>query len=326
MDIENIFSTSEYGTSVTQTFSNPNNWLPGTTTSANVIVNNNEDVDVAVRISYKESWTSKNSNVEGDLSLSQGGNIASLIQWGNDFDWNTVIENGTIYKYYKYKLHRGESTSSIIESVTFNPLINGDNNCSSVVDGDTTTIACSSNGSGYDGAIYKLQFTIETVQYDMYKKAWNTNVDILNYKPLNIYANQKVSNLDIGSIVDFTTYQNGYDYDAVNSIYIRYLSDKDDIVTKVSVCKKNGIYAPSICLEPDQYNTNRIKVLNYFNGDENNFPANCSDDNTSGTNELTCTNDFVVIGINEDGGLFLNDLETSRSCVVTTSLDIFNCQ
>ena len=69
-----------------------------------------------------------------------------------------------------------------------------------------------------------------------------------------------------------------------------------------------------------------MKVLNYFNGDENNFPANCSDDNSSGTNELTCVNEFVVIGVDEDGGIFLNDLETSYSCVVMASFGIFNCQ
>lgn len=322
----NVFTTGEYGTSVTKMFNNPNNWIPGETTSANVIVNNNEKIDVAVRISYTESWTSKKSNTEGDLSLSQNDNIVSLIQWGNDLDWETVVENDTVYKYYKYKLHKGESTSSLLESVTFNPLIDADNSCHSVFEGDTETILCSSNEGGYDGAQYKLGFTIETVQYDMYKKAWNTNVDILSYKPLNIYTNRKIANLDIGNIVDLTTYQNGYDYDSVNPVYIRYLTNREDIVTNVSICKKNGIFSSSICLEPNQYSTNRMKVLNYFNGNENDFPSDCSDDNSSGTNELTCANEFVVIGIDEEGGVFLNDLETSHSCVVMVSFGIFNCQ
>lgn len=324
IEVENEFNTSLYGSTLVEEFTSPTNWKPGDTTEKLLQVENTGEVDEAVRISYVETWTSKNSNQQGNLSLSQNGNTASLIKWGNDDDWTTVEENGIVYKYYNYKISPGEETTTLLESITFNPLITNNNNCTTTIEGNTRRISCTSSGEGYDNAKYKIVFTAETIQYNKYKESWNTNVNILDSKPLKIYSNRKLS-LNVGSTVNKEDYQTGYDYDSVNSVFFRYLTD-NNTVTSVSMCKKNGINLPAICLEVNSYTSNRGKVLSYFGGDENNFPTDCSDDNNSGSNELTCANSNIVIGIDEDEGIFINDIENGKSCVIMAMFGIFNCQ
>ena len=60
--VENEFETAEYGTTYTQEFVSPDNWLPGDISSNNLDVENIGDLDVAVRISYTEEWIPNNSN------------------------------------------------------------------------------------------------------------------------------------------------------------------------------------------------------------------------------------------------------------------------
>ena len=181
--ITNIFSTKDYGTTVTEEFVSPDNWLPGTETDKTLTVTNSGSVDEAVRVSYTETWTSANSNVEGDLPLSQNNNVAALINWTNINDWTTVTENNKTYKYYNYKLAPNETTSELLDKVTFNPAITNSSTCEETESNGVKTITCNSNGNGYDGATYKLVFTIETVQYDKYIEAWGTNVVIASEKP-----------------------------------------------------------------------------------------------------------------------------------------------
>ena len=62
--IENEFQSSDYGTTVEEVFTSPDNWTPGTTTPKTLTVTNTGNVDEAVCISYTETWTSANSNTE----------------------------------------------------------------------------------------------------------------------------------------------------------------------------------------------------------------------------------------------------------------------
>ena len=183
--ISNLFQTKSYENTVIEEFVSPDNWIPGSTTEKSLTVTNTSSIDQAVRVSFTESWTSKNSDVEGDLSLTQNGNDAVIINWTNVKDWMTVTENGVTYKYYKYKLEPNDVTSSLLESVTFNPLIINDNDCSETIVNGVRNITCTSSGEGYDGATYKLVFKVETVQYDKYKDAWNTSTNVLAEKPVS---------------------------------------------------------------------------------------------------------------------------------------------
>ena len=59
-DVENIFTTKPYSTTVEEVFESPSNWLPGDVTSKTVIATNTGGVDEAVRIRLNESWIPKN--------------------------------------------------------------------------------------------------------------------------------------------------------------------------------------------------------------------------------------------------------------------------
>ncbi len=185
---ENEFKTKPYKMEVTETFESPTDWTPGTTTNKTVVAKNTGDVPAAVRVKLEESWVDANNQA---LELKDGNNnAAAIINFANDL--STKWEKSGDYYYYKTKLANGQSTSSLIQSVTFNPAVDISTTdvCTYTLDDDTTTTTkpndmstvksttCTTTTSGYAGGTYKLDVTVETVQYDQYRTAWNTNVVI----------------------------------------------------------------------------------------------------------------------------------------------------
>ena len=186
--ITNEFDTSEYGTDVTETFTSPTGWQPGDETPKVLTVKNTGEVDEAVRIKVEEKWVNKNGQ---QLPLTQDGNVAAQINYINEDDWTKVeiANEDYYYYYYNYKLSPDEETSELLDKVTFNPLINASTTCTDSIGTNGETIrSCTSNGNGYDGATYTLKFTIETVQYNKYQEAWNTNVSIAPTKEIIVYG------------------------------------------------------------------------------------------------------------------------------------------
>lgn len=175
-DVENLFTTKKYGTTYTESFVSPDNWLPGDTTEKTIIVENTGEVDEAVRLSISQEWISHNGD---SLDLSKNGVTAAVLNLANRKYWR--YDNG--YYYYKYKLAPGEVTSSFLESVTFNPDIELDDTCTETINNGTRTITCNSSGDDYDNATYTLTITIETVQYNKYASAWNTTFEIASEGP-----------------------------------------------------------------------------------------------------------------------------------------------
>jgi alternate signal-mediated exported protein len=174
----NVFGTKPYSMEVQETFESPTDWTPGTTTSKSIIATNKGDVEAAVRISYTESWVDAQG---ATLPLKDGSNnSAAVINFASDLStkWTESTEGGTKYYYYKTKLAKNASTSSLINSVTFNPnvAIGTSNNC--VDDTTNHTRTCTTSTSGYAGGTYTLTVTVETVQYDQYQTAWGTSVVI----------------------------------------------------------------------------------------------------------------------------------------------------
>ena len=192
--VDNVFTTQPYGTTVTEEFTSPSNWLPGEEVDKTIVATNTGNVDEAVRISLSENWkTANNGTLNGWIT--ENGNKSShlesnepstdervaVINFDNDDDW--YYSNG--YYYYKYKLSPNASTSSLIKSVTFNSKTKLDDTCVETSTATGKTITCNSSGEDYDDATYTLTFTIETLQYNKYKEAWNTNVNIASMKPMN---------------------------------------------------------------------------------------------------------------------------------------------
>ena len=185
--IENEFKTKEYGSRTDEQFVSPDNWTPGTTTPKTLTVTNTGQIEEAVRISYSEKWELSDHtelsgwiDENGDLSAHTNNEAtderAAIINWANEADWT---KDGNYY-YYNYKLKPGETTSELLNSVTFNSKVNIDSNCET----DTSQpgkkiVTCSSGGNSYGSATYTLTFNVETVQHDQYAAAWsNPNVDI----------------------------------------------------------------------------------------------------------------------------------------------------
>ena len=194
-DVENTFTTKEYGTTYTESFVSPENWLPGDTTQKTLVATNTGSVDQAVRVLVTESWTTNNNGTLNGWIHSDGTKSThttqseletdervAILNLANTSDWTKVGD----YYYYNYKLAPTESTSSFLESVTFNSKTKLDDTCTETVNNGTRTITCNSSGDDYDNATYTLTLTIETVQYNKYASAWNTGntVNILEERPV----------------------------------------------------------------------------------------------------------------------------------------------
>lgn len=173
----NTFSTKPYKTEVVETFDSPDNWTPGTTTNKTVVVNNPGDVEVAVRVSFTEEWK---DSLGVALPLEKDGVRAAIINYSADkaTKWTEKTEGGVTYYYYNTKLAKNDSTTSLIQSVTFSPdvTIAADTTC--VTDDENHTKTCTTTTKEYGGGTYTLTIKVETVQYDAYQDAWSTDVAI----------------------------------------------------------------------------------------------------------------------------------------------------
>lgn len=173
----NVFGTKPYKMEVVETFESPSDWTPGTTTEKKIIATNKGEVEAAVRVSYTEEWK---DSTGATLALTDGTNRAAIINFSDDLStkWTKSTENGVEYYYYKTKLAKDASTTSLIKSVTFNPNVTISTNDNCVTNSANNTKTCTTTTSGYAGGTYKLNIKVETVQYDQYKTAWGTTVPI----------------------------------------------------------------------------------------------------------------------------------------------------
>jgi len=173
----NQFQTKPYQMQVVETFNSPTDWVPGTTTNKTVVATNKGDVNAAVRVHFIESWVDANNQ---SLPLQTGGQSAAIINYHSGYatNWTSATESGTTYYYYKRALAKNQSTTALIDSVTFNPnvTISTTDNC--VDDNVNHTRTCTTTTTGYGGGKYTLTIVVETAQYDQYRSIWGTNVSI----------------------------------------------------------------------------------------------------------------------------------------------------
>ena len=110
----NVFGTKPYKMEVVETFESPSNWTPGTTTEKKIIATNKGEVEAAVRVSYTEEWK---DSTGAALALTDGTNRAAIINFSDDLStkWIKSTENGVDYYYYKTKLAKDASTTSLIK-------------------------------------------------------------------------------------------------------------------------------------------------------------------------------------------------------------------
>jgi len=164
-DFENEFQTGLYQTEATETFTSPQNWMPGDETPKELTITNTGNVDVKARVCISEEWTSSNDDT---LPNEVNGESMAIINLDNTSDWT---KKGNCYEYNDV-LEPNDVTSSFIQSVTFNPNATADLNCTTTTSNGTTTKTCTSSGDGYDNATYKLTLRVETVQANKASELW----------------------------------------------------------------------------------------------------------------------------------------------------------
>jgi alternate signal-mediated exported protein len=196
---DNEFKTALYRTRSTETFEAPSNWLPGQKIDKTLVTRNEGNISVAVRVKMTEKWEVPDSNSASGYSEASQAVINNLktklaanpdatnntdlviIGLDNQEDWT---KSGDYY-YFNRELAPVEgtvydTTSSPIKDVTLNPAIAIAKTTTEETDdtNHTKSIIVTTSIEGLAGARYTLTLDVETVQFDQYQTAWNTNVEI----------------------------------------------------------------------------------------------------------------------------------------------------
>ena len=166
--IVNTFKTALYQNEIIESFASPTTWTPGTTTEKTVKVTNTGNTDMAIRATFTEKWVNANGE---ELSLKdEDNNVAAIIDFNES--WHQADDG---YYYYGTKdnltkLMPDDTSTSFINSVTFNENVKAD--LKETISADGQTITYQSDGNGYDNAQYTLTLKLETVQYDQAENIW----------------------------------------------------------------------------------------------------------------------------------------------------------
>lgn len=133
-------------------------------------------------------------------------------------------------------------------------------------------------------------------------------------------------NLNIGSNVDVEKYNQSK---TDNSVYFKYNVDNNGKVLSLNVCKESSTNSDEICInavDSSKYIDNKNKMLRYFNLTEEDYSTLCEDSTDMfGSSEFTCSNDYVTIGVDSEGGIMIINKETSKSCVVNPTFGNYSC-
>jgi alternate signal-mediated exported protein, CPF_0494 family len=186
---DNVFSTAIYKTKTTETFTAPDNWAPGQSIPKTIVTENQGTIPVAVRVGYTESWVDEDGDIidpdtiaELKESLENDPKVLAIFDLDQDHidEWT---KDGSYY-YYNRALAAADTTdpdnpvydttSSFLESVTLNPELPVDSDCTTVDSDDNSvhTTTCSTAIRTLGKATYTLTLVAETVQYDQYKQVW----------------------------------------------------------------------------------------------------------------------------------------------------------
>lgn len=167
---DNKFYASDYVVEVEETFESPDHWEPGDTAPKEVIATNRSEFPVAVRVKLTPSWEDANGNT---LPLfDSDDNLAAIVNFTEGYKSKWAYIDG--YYYYLLPLDEDESTTSLLESVTFNEKVNagGTTNCQTV----NGKMKCLTTLNDYAGGKYKLKVDIETCQYNKYYEIWGAYI------------------------------------------------------------------------------------------------------------------------------------------------------
>ena len=136
-----------------------------------------------------------------------------------------------------------------------------------------------------------------------------------------------VKDISIGSTINPSEYENTNEN--IIGPYMKYTVNSNNQVVKIEGCKTGTANANEVCItaiDSSQYESNKELLTLYFGGNSSNVPSECSEENNFGTMEFTCANSYVVLAVDSDGGIFINDIEHSKSCVINPTFGIYGCK
>ena len=161
--LDNIFNAGGYKTIAHEEFVSPSNWMPGDITPKTITVKNEGTGAVYTRICIEDYWEAPDDTILSNFSTTLNDKVA-LINLDNQSDWSYLRDTTNNRDCYLYNgvLEPNETTSSPIQSVTFNPAYRGTISCH---DNQTTgDRVCESVSNSYDNGTYHLNLTVDTVQ------------------------------------------------------------------------------------------------------------------------------------------------------------------
>lgn len=210
----NNFDVGNYNVVTKETFTSPDNWLPGETIDKFITVVNEGDIPAAFRVKYDARW----EDSEGNDITSQVPSDAVSLDYIFQNHWFYDEDDG--YYYHKFIINPGETSCSFISGITLNEDLMGSASCEMVGD----SYNCTSNLDGLAGAHYIITFTKETVSYDKYKAFWNTDLDITQEATISLPDGRTKDNLQVGDEICI----NGPTTECFN--FIRYDEDEDIVM------------------------------------------------------------------------------------------------
>ena len=153
-----------------------------------------------------------------------------------------------------------------------------------------------------------------------------SNIKIIGKNNVSLYSTS-YKNISTGSKVNPSDFQKTND--DINGVYIKYTIDSNSQVAEIEGCKTATINTNEICLsaiDSNKYNNNKELLISYFGGNNGNLPSECIEEDNYGTTEITCSNSYVVLAADDDGGIYINDLENKKSCVINPTFGIYSCK
>ena len=130
----------------------------------------------------------------------------------------------------------------------------------------------------------------------------------------------------IGSTIDPSKYENTNE--TIVGPYMKLSVDSNNQVVGIEGCKTGTANANEVCItavDTNESSNNKEILASYFGGSMSNIPSECSEADNDGTMEFTCSNSYVVLAADDDGGIWIMDKEHSKQCVINPSFGIYSC-
>ena len=147
----------KYGETKSIDITPPDNWKRCDTAPKEVTTTNDSTFNIRVRLRYDEFW--RDSADENYLPLTHDGEAVAVVNLQNEDDWEDGNDG---WMYWKGELAPGESTRSLLQSVTYN--CDTDINTQTICTNTPTGTICEQPEDPYNGGKFHVFVTVQTTE------------------------------------------------------------------------------------------------------------------------------------------------------------------